>query len=383
MASIHRVKRSPYWYGAIYLPDGRRTLRSTGTTDKRKARKIVDAWDQAAREGREKRLTERRSREVLAEIFQLANDEPLPCATLRSFLDAWLRKKKLEVSDASEAAYRLTTHKLLEHFRAKADKPTDTITRRDAASFRDVLADRVSAPTVNKHMKIARMIWADAVRDSVCRDNVFAAVGRVKEGAKNRRRAFTLPELRSILDACDDDWRGMVLIGLYTGQRLGDCAALTWRAIDLQNETIHFTTAKTGKSVNIPIATPLLRYLMGRPSADDPDAPLFPTLAGHGSSYLSNRFYEVLSEAALAPPRTHAKTKKGRDTRREVGGLSFHCLRHTATSLLKNAGVSGVVAQEIIGHQSEAVSRTYTHIENSTLREAVNKMPDVLSEKSP
>jgi len=41
-------------------------------------------------------------------------------------------------------------------------------------------------------------------------------------------------------------------------------------------------------------------------------------------------------------------------------------LRHTATSLLKNAGVPAAVAMDIIGHESEAINRHYTHIETST-----------------
>jgi integrase len=59
--------------------------------------------------------------------------------------------------------------------------------------------------------------------------------------------------------------------------------------------------------------------------------------------------------------------------------ISFHALRHTATSLLKNAGVSDVIARDIIGHESEAVSRTYTHIESETKRAALDKLPDVTS----
>jgi site-specific recombinase XerD len=79
----------------------------------------------------------------------------------------------------------------------------------------------------------------------------------------------------------------------------------------------------------------------------------------------------------LIERKKHRSTGKGRDSRRTASGMSFHYLRHTATSLLKNAGVSDVVAREIIGHDSEAISRIYTHIEASTLRKAVGALPDV------
>ena len=51
---------------------------------------------------------------------------------------------------------------------------------------------------------------------------------------------------------------------------------------------------------------------------------------------------------------------------------------HTATSLLKNAGVSDVVARDIVGHESEAVSRNYTHIDAETKRAALDKLPELL-----
>ena len=101
------------------------------------------------------------------------------------------------------------------------------------------------------------------------------------------------------------------------------------------------------------------------------------TLASGGSGTLSRQFGEILARAGLVTRKPHRKTGKGRDARRTSGGLSFHCLRHTATSLLKNAGVSDVVAREIIGHDSEAISRVYTHIEAKTLKNAVATMPDV------
>jgi integrase len=59
--------------------------------------------------------------------------------------------------------------------------------------------------------------------------------------------------------------------------------------------------------------------------------------------------------------------------------LSFHSLRHTATSLLKNAGVSQAVAMEFIGHESEAISQHYTHIEAATMRSAAEKLPNIFS----
>jgi integrase len=80
----------------------------------------------------------------------------------------------------------------------------------------------------------------------------------------------------------------------------------------------------------------------------------------------------------MVPIRDHRSRQKGRGVKRQQSALTFHSLRHTAVSLLKNAGVSDVVARDIIGHESEAVSRQYTHIESDTRRKALDKMPDIL-----
>ncbi len=50
----------------------------------------------------------------------------------------------------------------------------DAITTADAWAFRTALAARVSPATVNNVLSISRMIWADAMEDSVCRENPFA-----------------------------------------------------------------------------------------------------------------------------------------------------------------------------------------------------------------
>jgi hypothetical protein len=44
---------------------------------------------------------------------------------------------------------------------------------------------------------------------------------------------------------------------------------------------------------------------------------------------------------------------------------------------MKNAGVSAAVVMDIIGHESEAVSAHYTHIDEETKRAALNALPDL------
>jgi integrase len=144
-------------------------------------------------------------------------------------------------------------------------------------------------------------------------------------------------------------------------------------------------TDKTSRRAIIPLAPPLLRYIEALPAGDVPDAPLFPkahaTVERQGrTGNLSNQFHSILVDAGLAKKQSHhadPENRKGRATKRERNPVSFHSLRHTATSLLKSAGVSEAVAMEFIGHESSAMSRVYTHIETASLKEAAAKLPDI------
>jgi len=92
---------------------------------------------------------------------------------------------------------------------------------------------------------------------------------------------------------------------------------------------------------------------------------------------LSNQFREILADAGLVEPRTHKAAKRGRSQAREPSELSFHSLRHSAVTMLKASGLSDVFAREIVGHESAAVSRQYTHLSTDDLRAAMQRLPDV------
>ena len=198
-------------------------------------------------------------------------------------------------------------------------------------------------------------------------------------GEMNARRPFAIPELRKILKAADDEWRGMILFGLYTGQRLRDIANLTWQNLDLHSNELAFVSGKTGRRMRIPLAAPLQRYIATLPAGDDPEQPLFPRAFNtKRTGTLSNDFYDIMADAGLVESRNHRGNGRGRSSARTFNAIGFHALRHTATSLMKNAGISPAIVQDIIGHDSPAISAHYTHVEQAAKRKAVNAMPDVL-----
>jgi integrase len=66
-----------------------------------------------------------------------------------------------------------------------------------------------------------------------------------------------------------------------------------------------------------------------------------------------------------------------RVTNRDIAQSRSHSLRHSAVTMLKAAGVSDFIAREIVGHESAAVSRQYTHLTTDDKCAAMRRLPDV------
>ena len=174
------------------------------------------------------------------------------------------------------------------------------------------------------------------------------------------------------------------IFGLYTGQRLGDVATLTWQNIDLQQGEIRLVTRKTHKTKILPIAAPLRRHIEALPSSDDPSAPVHPkafsiVIEQEGKTgHLSNQFADLLADAGLRKKKAHRKAKDS-SKRKHVGAqpdLTFHCLRHTAVTMMKEAGIPSAVVMELIGHDSEQMSDVYTHVGVEAMQKAADALPD-------
>lgn len=391
MASLRRKLRSPYWFACFTDADGSRTQRSTKQSDRRRAQGIANQFEKAAKLAAEKRLGEAQARRVLADIYEITNGERLASATTRDFLSKWSERRKIDTSKRTYDAYRQVTRDFLRSLGSRAGRDISQVSKTEVVRYRDEVLERTSIATANKSLKYLRVALGAAYKDGLTQDNAAAKVDSIRrrEDERTRRRPFTLPELKAILANASGEWRGLILFGFYTGQRLSDIATLTWQNIDPENHSIRFVTGKTGRQMEIPIAAPLQAHLDTMQAGDDPGSPLFPEAYGiaaseKGDSRLSQQFYDLLVAAGLAKARRRDKQRpedgpeNGRSRKRTVSEISFHSLRHTATSLLKNAGVSEAVAMDIIGHDSEAISRHYTHIENASKRTALSKLPTLL-----
>jgi integrase len=382
MAFLWRHPKSQYWIARFYDGNGKRRNRSTRCTERKKAQKLADAFEEAANRKR----TAAQTRRVIAALHAEITGQGLPVQTLRQFIRQWNENKRAETVPSTVAHYENVAAKFLDFLGDRADADIAEVTMPDILAFRAHESHTFAPKTVNHSIKYLRMVFKVAKRDGLIADNPaeFVKTVREREADKRARRPFTVDELRAVLSVADAEWRSMILLGLYTGQRLADTARLTWANLDLQAGEIRLITGKTGKRILIPLAGPLKVHVESLSAPDEPEAPVHPrahaTLLRQGKAGgLSNQFAGLLTQAGLRRKQPHRKTHgAGRGVGSSSGGLSFHCLRHTAVSLLKEAGVPAAVVMELVGHDSPEISTHYTHIGRESLADAAAKFPDLL-----
>lgn len=369
----------------FYDINGKRRNRSTRTEDRREARKLAAIFEDAAR----RRRTALQSRRVISALHKEITGEGLPVSTVREFFNRWLEVKTHETKPATMRFYSNAASKFLNFLGDRAGGDIGEVTKDDILSFRADQAKALAPKTVNHGVKFLRMVFRSAREDATIADNPAEFVKVVKAvGDRKSRRPFSIEELRAVLSVADEEWKSMILFGLYSGQRLGDIARLTWANLDLQAGELRLATAKTGKRIIQPLAGPLKAHVESLPATDDPQAPIHPrafeTVDRQGKTGgLSNQFAVLLSQAGLRERAPHRKTHgEGRGVGSSSGGLSFHCLRHTAVSLLKEAGIPAATVMELVGHNSTQMSEVYTHIGHESLKRAAEAFPDLASDIS-
>ena len=323
-------------------------------------------------------------RRVISRLHHDITGEDVAETTTRIFIEGWLERKGPEVSATTLVFYKNAAHKFLEFLGPRAEQELGTVSREDLVRFRNEQAKHLAGKSVNHLVKFLRMIFRAAKRDALVTDDPAEFVDTVRENQKIERRPFTVTELRATLTVADDEWKSMILFGLYTGQRLADIAMLAWSNVDLKRREIRLVTRKTGKRLILPVAETLKRHLAIMATNENATSPIHPNahsiVTQQGKSgQLSNQFADLLARAGLREKQPHRQSHgAGRGRGSAQHGLSFHCLRHTAVTLLKEAGIPSAVVMELVGHDSAQISEHYTHVGYDALQKAAESLPDIL-----
>jgi integrase len=387
-------KRSPFWTCCYTSATGQRLKKSTKVTikplpgethedgtpktqaDKKKeALEFCMALERTENSAKAGTLTEQAAKKYIAEILERTSGDKLHDFTTGAWMDEWLVGKTQTKAAATAERYKQVKREFLESLGSRARLSLAHITATDIRRYRDAeLAAGKSPKTANISVKIVSAAFNAALRQAYIANNPCTALESLPEQTAERS-TFTPEEIGKLVAAAEGDWKGLILLGYFTGGRLRDLANLRWNAIDLKRQLITFTPSKTGKPVAIPLHPDLERHLLASPGIGK--ALLFPRLAGSGTggkTGLSGQFAAIMDKAGIVATVTR-HTKEGRANK----NLSFHSLRHSFNSGMANAGISQEVRQRLTGHASAEMNKIYTHHELEPLRAAISSLPSVAS----
>jgi integrase len=204
--------------------------------------KVAAAWEESFRA--------RSAVEHIRTAFNTLVREIDPSAavpTVKEYFKRWAEGHGGELAPRTLASYE---QRLKQFGDFVADDLTmDMVKASHALAFRGHIAEISSAATANLAIKVLRAVFACAMNEGVVIGNAFKLKSLDSDSVE--KQAFTVPQVRRLLEVAEPEWRSLILFALYTGQRLGDLVTLTWSQIDFNRKEILFRTEKTGRRMAI------------------------------------------------------------------------------------------------------------------------------------
>ena len=190
------------------------------------------------------------------------------------------RRRKVDESYAKQC--KKTLNRFSEFVQVQFPSTTEIarVSRTIARAFMEAESKRgVSGKTWNDTLKLLRATFKYILPPGGI--NPFFAMP-TRDTDTVFRIPYTPEELAAIVEAAKgEEIRSIIILGMCTAMRRGDCCLLAWKDVDLVNRFITVKTSKTGQTVSIPIF-PMLEEELKRLAAKvkgKPEGFVFPDQA--------------------------------------------------------------------------------------------------------
>lgn len=219
----------------------------------------------------------------------------------------------------------------------------------------------LSGDSVNTHLMCLRMVWGVVTPAAV---SPWAGMRSAKGSAGSLWRRLTVLEVQALCRVAEPEYRLLVVLGFTSGLRLVDCALMEWSAVDLELGRLTVKPRKTagrkrrsaGRGVVQPPILPDLRVLLS--AVGSREGYILPAIAARYANGTLGKALAALWDLAGVKATTE-------------GLASFRSLRVTFQSLCDDAAVSRVAIRSVMGHESEAMSDTYSRLDQAAVGKAV------------
>jgi integrase len=310
-----------------------------------------------------------------------------PVADLK---DAWdrLPKKRKTLHIRYVTDVHATIRRFVEYVQKNFPEIVEAgqVTRGMARGFMDAESDRkVHAKTWNDSLKRMRAIFKFLQIEFGVLRNPFEGISAHEEEHVHRK-PFTMEEVEKLLKAVKDDefCRPIIVCGLSTAMRRGDCCLLKWSDVNMKGPqpSITIKTSKTGETVCIPIYDHLMRELaLAYKRHDGKSEYVWPEVAAmqlENQQGVSWRLKQAFTLAGFTDAEVHASRAGGG---RRASVKDFHSFRTTWITEALSKGVPIETVKLISGHRTvEVVTTHYFRPGQEQVRAALESaMPRMLT----
>ncbi len=228
------------------------------------------------------------------------------------------------------------------------------ISLQDIQRYLTSLLKTLSKATGNRHLALLSRLFGLAVQWGRMTKNPCTGIAKFKEGG-GMQRFLTSDEASRVMEAAKQDQNAVagaaIMMLLLTGCRREGIPQARYENLDLDQGLLLLPTTKPGKPRYV-ILNDAARALLSGMSRVDDSPWIFPgRFLGTPLNNPRKAFLRILEAAG-------------------VDACRIHDLRHTFASLLVAQGASLFQVQQLLGHESQASTRTYAHLTSSALRGA-------------
>jgi integrase len=240
------------------------------------------------------------------------------------------------------------------------------IQTREIQQFHADLKDSHCPATANRHLSLIARMYSLAKQFGRADHNPCVGIPKFKEN--NQRQRFLTPdEIQRMYQAMENEPNKTAVAALkfllLTGARKEEALQAKWGSnIDLDNCVWYIPLSKNGRGRFVQLNSEAQALLKSLPRIDDsPWAFPSPRDPGKAICDLRKPLARIMKTAGI------------------VEHLRPHDFRHSHASLLVNSGVSLAVIQGLLGHSSPLQSMRYSHLMNSTLRNASESVAGIVN----
>jgi len=279
-------KTSKWWYGRynvggkvhcvnLRIPiEGKRpesiSQESSDKAFERSRGKAMEKFDAMVRDVQEKK----NSVEYVQKLHEIRTGKRIDSIPLAKFANEWDKSARKRTGTPRYVKEMHSLFGRFVKFVKKEYKDAETLADVTPAIAEAFMAGEkkrgVSGRTFNAALILLRSAFKVLSQKANISQNPFAGIITADEKTTHRK-PFTQDELQAILLATEKDpfIRPIIITGMCTAMRRGDCCLLRWEDVDLQERFVRVKTAKTGETVEIPMFPILHKELAAIAPAPD------------------------------------------------------------------------------------------------------------------